>query len=611
MSRRWSVPEKSPSTPAAADFSAGRWWWFWAILGLALASRLIWLEISRNFIGADAVRYLWIAQHVNRGEWLLLPQLYTSPLLPALTGLLARLTQDELLAGRLISILSNTLAVGLAMLWVRRLFPARPELAALTGLGLAVNHVWGRLAPFVLTDNLFYFWLLALLLLMTQLLEKVTWRRSLAFGLAWGMLFSSREIGLYAGAAIFLILLMALWTQKQPPGGRRRRTLWQYGAGSLSVLVLLLTLWAAWYYQALGVISIGEGRRFYTSYTQTFDRDRRHPHYDNGTLSFFHLRPYEMMEFTRFPAPSDPRYPPPGAAQLWRQPAVSLSIFWDNLLWSNKELQRVTLVGWLTLVVLVPVGLLSRRLSLPGPVLWSFGASLAVLGLHFLGPVREARLIAWFFPWLYLGLAGFTLWLWRWVRSRNWSPWGRKLISAGIAVLFGFHLLFPQYFKEIPRRWVLRQAPQVHQLAAAEIGAAFGPGAVIASREPELVWRSQGYWIGLPYGSPAEVVTWLYLGGADYLLLHDVVAIPAEERIFWSDPDELAKAWPELTVVADFNLPQISAYGHYGRLLRFRPQAEKLAALRQQFPWAGRHPRWSGAWAPARRPPTGAERSGK
>jgi len=588
----------APPTPGAAGG-----WWFWAILGLALICRLFWLEVSRNFIGADAVRYLWISQHVSRGDWLLLPQLYTSPLLPALTGLLARLTQDALLAGRLISLLSNTLAVGLAMLWVHRLFPARPALAALTGLGLAVNHVWCRLAPFVLTDNLFYLWLMALLLLMTQLLDRVTWRRSLTFGLVWSLLFFSREIGLYGGGAVFLVILAALATNRRQVTGRGR-AIGRLAVGSLSVLALLLTFWAAWYYQALGVISIGEGRRFYTSYTQTFDRDRRHPHYENGTLSFFHLRPYEMMEFTRFPAPSDPRYPPAGTAQIWQHAKITLRIFWDNLLWSSKELQRVTLVGWLTLFILVPLGLLSRRLSLPAPVPWTFGASLGILGLHFLGPVREARLIAWFFPWLYLGLAAFTLWLWRRVRASDWSPLLKNLVAVLLGGLFCWHLLWPQYFKEIPRRWALRQAPQVHSWAAAQIGAGFGPGALIASREPEVVWRSQGYWLGLPYGTPEEMLTWLYLGGADFLLLHDVVPIPAEEQIFWQEPQEVARHFPELEVVAEFNVSEPSAYGRRGRLLRFRPRPEKMAALRQQFPWAGTHPRLTGAWAPMKcRPP--------
>ena len=215
-------PEASINLPNVNDRTAGSYWWFWFILSLALFFRLIWLDLSQNFIGADAIRYLWISQHVSRGEWQLLPQLYTSPLLPALVGILARLTQDHLLAGRLICIFANTMAVGLAMLLVRRLFPQRPILAWLTGLGLAVNHVWCSMAPFVLTDNLFYPLLIGLLLLMALLLEKVTLFRAIAFGVVWGLLFLSREIGLYCGAVIFLGLSAALFWSRKRSGGTWR-----------------------------------------------------------------------------------------------------------------------------------------------------------------------------------------------------------------------------------------------------------------------------------------------------------------------------------------------------------------------------------------------------
>jgi hypothetical protein len=571
---------------------------------MALFVRLMWLALSQNFIGADAIRYLWISQHVSRGEWQLLPQLYTSPLLPALMGLFARLTQDHLLAGRVIGILSNTLAVGLAMLLIRRLFPQRPALAWLTGLGLAVNHVWCRLAPFVLTDNLFYLLLLGLLLLMTLLMEQVSWFRAMAFGLVWGLLFLSREIGLYCGALIFLFLTAAIfWKQKKLK--RVRGELWRFNTTSLSVLVLILLLWGAWYYHSLGIISLGEGRRFYTSYTQQFDRKGRHPYYENGTMSFFHLRPYEQMEFTRFPAPDDERFPPSGAFTLWHQPLLTCQIMWDNFIWSFREFQRVTLVGCLTLFCLIPLGILTRRLSLPESVYWTYGASLGVLGLHFLGPVREARLVGWFFPWLYLGLAGFTLWLWQLIQASTWESARKKSATLLLGGLFLFHILYPQYFKEVPKRWSLRLAPQVHILASEQILKTSGPGAVVASREPEVVYRSGGYWIGLPYGTPEEIVEWLYLGGADYLLLHDVVPIPEEEKIFFAEPEELSKRFPELEVVADFNLNEASAYGRNGRLLRFQPQPGKLARYREHYPWAGTHPRVTGAWAPDCRSPIG------
>jgi hypothetical protein len=601
MSQPWwraSFPQTEANTTQqfAEPRKAFTYWQFWGILSLAVLVRLLWLDLSQNFIGADAIRYLWISQHVSRGDWQLLPQLYTSPLLPALVGLLARLTQDPLLAGRAIDILANTLAVGLAMLLVRRLFPPRPILAWLTGLGLAVNHVWCSMAPFVLTDNLFYLWLIGLWLLMALLMERVTWPRALAFGLVWGLLFLSREIGLYCGAVVFIFVSAAiLWRQKTGTAGQA----WlRFNAASLTVLTMILVMWGAWYYHSLGIISLGEGRRFYTSYTQKFDRKSRHPYYENGTLSFFHLRPYEMMEFTRFPSPDDERYPPSGAFTLFHQPLVTLQIIWDNFLWSYREFQRTTLVGCLTLFLFVPLGVLRRRLTLPDAVYWVFGASLGVLGLHFLGPVREARLVGWFFPWLYIGLAGFTVWLWRFLEARVQGNTTKVLVTALIVSLFIFHILYPQYFREVPRRWPWRQASQVHILASQKIVQTFGPGAVIASREPEVVYRSKGYWIGLPYGTPEEILEWLYLGGANYLFLHDVVPIPEEEKIFWADLEELHRQFPELAVVADFNLPRPSAYGKHGRLLHFQPQPEKLSRYRQQFPWAGTHPRVTGAWAP-------------
>jgi hypothetical protein len=440
---------------------------------------------------------------------------------------------------------------------------------------------------------------MALLLLMTLILDRLTWTRALAFGLVWSLLFLSREIGFYCGAVGFFFLLGALfWTSK--PTGTALRELVQVTSGSLAVLALILLLWGTWYYRTFGIISLGEGPRFVTSYTRQFDRGSRHPYYETGTgsMSFFHLRPYELMEFTRFPAPGDERYPQSSALTVLKQPFLTGRIIWDNLLWSYREFQRLTLVGYLTVFFFVPLGLLTRRLRLPVPVYWIFGASLGILGLHFLGPVREARHIGWFFPWLYLGLAGFTFWLWGVVQNRPWPNAARKTAIALIGGLFLFHLLYPQYFKELPRRWPLRLAPQVHILGSGEILKNFGPGAVIASREPEVAYRSGGYWIGLPFGTAAEVVAWLYLGGADYLLLNDIAAIPEEEKIFWAPPQELQEQFPELEVVADFHLTASSGYGTNGRLLRFRPQPGELARYREQFPWAGTHPRTTGAWAP-------------
>ncbi len=125
-----------------------------------------------------------------------------------------------------------------------------------------------------------------------------------------------------------------------------------------------------------------------------------------------------------------------------------------------------------------------------------------------------------------------------------------------MAVYFFFIYFIPSILRKYPDAGLYARLPRCISWPAEQILKAFGPGAVIASREPEVAYRSKGYWIGLPYGTPEEIVEWLYLGGANYLLLHDVVPIPEEEKIFWTDPKELHKQFPELEVVADFNLTQ-------------------------------------------------------
>ena len=86
------------------------------VLLAALLCRLLWVSLFQGEIGGDAIRYLWIAEHVRRGQWHLLPQLFSSPLLPVSIGLLSRLTGDPVLAAKWIGVIMNTLAVGFAIL---------------------------------------------------------------------------------------------------------------------------------------------------------------------------------------------------------------------------------------------------------------------------------------------------------------------------------------------------------------------------------------------------------------------------------------------------------------------------------------------------------------
>ncbi len=566
--------------------------WGVAVLVLAVGCRLLWLAVFQGEIGGDAIRYLWISEHVREGRWLLLPQLFSSPLLPVSIGLCSRLTSEPVLAARLIGIVGNSLAVALAMLWVRRLTPQQPLLAWLTGVGLAVNHVWCRLAPFALTENLFYPLLMGLFYLTLLLRERPTWTRGLAFGLVWSLLFFSREIGLFSGAAIFALLLCSLmWPANGVLAGLRRAA--PLLGGALPLTLLLVGLWVWWFYQAFGIISLGEGHRFYAEYSTTFDRSREteYPGHKQGEIAFFRLRPHEMMEYTRWPRPGDERYPQASAVQLLRRPTILAGLIWDNLTWSLKAFQKVTLPGFIMLLVVLPVGWLSGQVRLPAPALFLFGAASAVLGLHCLGPVREARLIGWFFPWLYLALAVLWLWLWQRLRRSDQPAGTKKLGAALLVALLSFHFLYPQYFKEVPRRWAVRLEPHTHALAAAWLLQTTGPGQVLSSREAEVAYRAQAYWIGQPQGSPAELVEWLYLGGADYLLWTDKHPETSAQRIFWADPGILRQAHPELELLAEFTAPHNQTYGRRARLFRFQADPARFQAYQQQYPWAGTHPR--------------------
>ncbi len=562
------------------------------VLILALGCRLLWLALFQGEVGGDAIRYLWISEHVRQGRWLLLPQLFSSPLLPVTIGLFSHLTGDGVLAARLLGITGNTLAVALAMLWVRQLLPQQPLLAWLTGLGLAVNHVWCRLSPFALTENLFYPLLMGLFYLTLLLRERPTWRRGLIFGLLWSLLFFSREIGLFSGAAVLLLLLLCI--MGRAPGvwaGLRQAT--PFLAGALPVTLLLVSLWVFWFHQAFGIVSLGEGHRFYAEYATTFARSREteYPGYKQGEIAFFRLRPYEMMEYTRFPRPGDERYPRGSAVQLLGQPMTLAGLIGDNLRWTLQAFQKVTLPGFFMLFVILPLGWLSGRVRLPTATLFLFSASSAILALHFLGPVREARLIGWFFPWLYLALAVLWLWLWRRRQQSMAAAWAKKLGAVLLAALLGFHLLYPQYCKEVPRRWAVRLEPHTHTQAAAMLLQIAGPGQVLSSREAEAAYRAQAYWIGQPQGSPADLVEWLYLGGADYFLWTDKHPQTPAQLLFWADPVALQQVHPELELVAEIWAPKNQTYGSRARLFRFHPHPARFRAYQQAYPWAGTHPR--------------------
>ncbi len=96
-----------------------------------------------------------------------------------------------------------------------------------------------------------------------------------------------------------------------------------------------------------------------------------------------------------------------------------------------------------------------------------------------------------------------------------------------------------------------------------------------------------------------QLLEWLYLGGADFFLIHDKYGIGPEQKIFWAAPEEIQHLFPELKLVATFEGLKNTAYGQKARLFRFTPNPQKLAEYRQKYPWAGTHPREAGAVAVA------------
>ena len=566
--------------------------WFCLVLSLALVVRIYWLLIFEKCYGIDAIHYLWISEHVSRGEWNLLPRLFTSPLLPLLAGLSSWVTGENLWTGRVICILGNTLAVGLAMLLVRRGFPERPALAWLTGLSLSFNDVWAGLSPYFLTDNLFYPEIIGLLLLFFYLSENPTILTGLAFGALWALTYLTRDVGLYCGGILFVVLIVS-----------RLRITWNLTKSIiqgikliipiLSMLFIIGGLWVYWFYTSFGIISLGEGPRFYLSGTNAIKSNSDIACYQNGSLGPFHFRPYEMMEFTRAIRPGDERYP---VSLSWKHLLdfnKNGERIWINIIYTLHEFKSISIIlGLIGLILLILTGSFSHPMGL------TLISSLLLLGLHIFAQVRDIRHIAWFFPWIYLGLAAVTVWFWDLIQTSFSNKFIRIGLSLVLIGLFCYNLLSPQYLKELPYRWSIRKLPQVHQLAADQIIKSHGFSAVISSREPEVAYRASGYWIALPNGTAEEMVTWLYLGGADYLFLQDGAPIPEQEKIFWADPVILQDKFPELKLVADFNLIESPAYGRRGRLYRFEPNPAKFEKYREQFPWAGTHPRVSGAWAP-------------
>ena len=110
-------------------------YWAGGIILLALFMRFFWLVLFQNQIGFDSVRFLWISEHVMRGDYKLLPQLFITPLLPVVIGFIAKFTGNPLDSGRIIGILGNTLGS-----WARH--AANPATFSGAPMACLVDGAW-------------------------------------------------------------------------------------------------------------------------------------------------------------------------------------------------------------------------------------------------------------------------------------------------------------------------------------------------------------------------------------------------------------------------------------------------------------------------------------
>jgi hypothetical protein len=258
----------------------------------------------------------------------------------------------------------------------------------------------------------------------------------------------------------------------------------------------------------------------------------------------------------------------------------------NNLFFTIKNTFNVTPLGFAALMILLAMNI-PKGLSLQSPATWLAGAGGLLLVLHLQTLVSEARYFGWCFPWVYFGLAWAILTGWEWIRLRSW-PRGRTMLAGGLLLLLTCAPVLHRNLRGLPKLWVQSRQTLISVWASQEILQNYGPGAVISSTS-EVAYLSQGRWIGLPRGSFEDVMEWLYLGNADFLLLSSDSPRAEFSNALGADPAALQLQYPELRLMGEYDTEHKGAKLK-ARLFRFQPQPEKLAALQQQYSWAGRRP---------------------
>ena len=206
--------------------------------------------------------------------------------------------------------------------------------------------------------------------------------------------------------------------------------------------------WTGLFYYSFGILSWGEGPRFYGHFSHNCDKSSDNRSYQNGGCGLFEMRPYEFMESfdsqNQATAAIHQRRVLAWFLTRRKSPKTSGPTFFLVCC----EFQRVSIIGMFAIFVVIPLGLAKGRIVLDKSVILVFLAHCGIVGLHLLGArVVCSRTFASFFLWIYLGLAATSIWLWHFVREHSFLKRFPTFFSGLIVIHVFIYTSFPAIFQ--------------------------------------------------------------------------------------------------------------------------------------------------------------------
>jgi len=476
------------------------------ILCLGLGLRILAAGYSGD-IKRDGAFYAELGSHLTQGDLAGIFHPKSTPLYPFLIGLVHFLVADLELSGLIVSVIAGTLTI-LAVYWLgKMLFDER---IALLAAGLCAVHPYlVRYSGYVMTEATYTLtFAVALGVIWWALLRRGWWRYALA-GAAIGLSYLARLEGL--GLAALLALGTLLPPKRLPLGGesseptrKRRLTLDLVGLLLVGVVFLLVVSPQVYFVkQQMGVWTLtskaGISAQRHRMSGEDFERYKRSLTPDRRAL---------VVQ-----AVFDKRYR--GALLAERAPREGLAGLAGR--WLKVE---GDLLGFLPevhgpLLLLLFVGLFYRRTYARkrGPETYLGACLVLYLAALAFFQGSDRNLMALTVPmlfWMAVGLAEVTAWRRRaTARQRRWLEGALALLALG-TVLMTFWFL--------PRadwRWRGSAEKDVGLWVKEEVG----PGRTILALHRTIPFYAGAHFVGLPFASYDDTMTYARLNHVDVLLL--------------------------------------------------------------------------------------------